>query len=68
MILFPLFAPVLLTPVAKFDTGINNTSGTVANFPPVSLTPVANLPLVSLILMVYLHLRLAPRICWKHSK
>jgi hypothetical protein len=57
----------------KFATGINNTSETGRNLPPVSLiaaeklppvslTPVANLPLVSLIPVVHLYLRISPRI------
>jgi hypothetical protein len=39
--------------VAKFATGVVDTG---SNLPPVSLTPVANLP------VVHLYLRISPRI------
>jgi hypothetical protein len=49
----------------KFAAGIIDTGGKFANWwqklPPVSLIPVANLPLVSLIQLLHLDLRLSPR-------
>jgi hypothetical protein len=56
LILFPLFATVVVDTGGKFAAGVVDTGGNlplasltpVANLPLVSLTPVANLPLVPL--------------------
>ncbi len=56
-------------PLEKFATGVVDTGGKLtlsANLPAVLLTPVANLPLVSLILLVNLHLQISPKICRKN--
>jgi hypothetical protein len=44
-------------PVAKFAPSVVDNGG---KFATVSMTPVANSPLVSLILVVHLHLRISP--------